>query len=312
MLVNRISLGMGAAIAACAFWGLVFLAPKLTPGFTPLQLSAGRYLAYGLVAATLIAPSWRRLRLALTWTEWRALIWLSLAGNIIYYLFLAKAVQAGGVAMPSLIIGLLPIAVTLVGSRDRHAVPLRRLAPSLALSAAGLACISWQSLATGGHESLVGVFCALGALVSWTMYAVNNSRWLARLHKISAQDWSLLTGVVTGALALLLAAPAFWAQRTHGHTEWMHFAGVIGAIAIFCSVIGNALWNYASRALPLALMGQMIVFETLFAALYGYVWEQRWPTTAESLAMLLLIAGVISCAAAHRSPAPASGMAEPV
>jgi len=38
-------LGIGAGITAGAFWGLVFLAPLLTPGFTPLQLSAGRYIA---------------------------------------------------------------------------------------------------------------------------------------------------------------------------------------------------------------------------------------------------------------------------
>lgn len=49
-------LGIGAGVLAGSFWGLVFLAPILVPGFTPLQLSAGRYLAYGLVAAVLVAP----------------------------------------------------------------------------------------------------------------------------------------------------------------------------------------------------------------------------------------------------------------
>ena len=59
-------LGIGAGIAAGAFWGLVFLAPELVPGFTPLQLSAGRYLAYGIVAALLVARAWPRLRHSLT------------------------------------------------------------------------------------------------------------------------------------------------------------------------------------------------------------------------------------------------------
>jgi drug/metabolite transporter (DMT)-like permease len=48
------------------------------------------------------------------------------------------------------------------------------------------------------------------------------------------------------------------------------------------------------------MTGQMIVFETLFALLYGFLWEGRWPTGLEWLAMGLLIAGVLSCASAHR------------
>ena len=47
---------MGSGIAAGALWGLVFLAPQLLAGFSPLQLSVSRYLAYGTVAALLLAP----------------------------------------------------------------------------------------------------------------------------------------------------------------------------------------------------------------------------------------------------------------
>jgi drug/metabolite transporter (DMT)-like permease len=75
-------------------------------------------------------------------------------------------------------------------------------------------------------------------------------------------------------------------------------------VAILCSVVGNALWNHASRLLPLTMTGQMIVFETLFALLYGFIWEERLPTGLEWLAMALLIAGVLSCASAHRERAP--------
>jgi drug/metabolite transporter (DMT)-like permease len=303
MTHNRTWLGIGSGIAAGALWGLVFLAPQLASGFQPLQLSAGRYLAYGIVAAALIAPSLPRLARSLGRREWQALFLLGLSGNIIYYLFLASAVQAGGVAMPSLVIGLLPIAITLVGSRDRHALPLRRLLPSLGLGAAGLACIAWESLARSGLGSLFGLVCALGALVSWTVYAVTNSRWLARLDGVSAHEWNLALGVVTGLQALVLAVPAFAGQGVaHSPAQWLEFAGVVTAVAICCSIIGNALWNVASRTPPLALTGQMIVFETLFAAFYGFLWEARWPTHLETAALVLLVAGVVSCARAHRQP----------
>jgi drug/metabolite transporter (DMT)-like permease len=305
MLVKQVKqmwFGIGAGVLAGAMWGLVFLAPKLVPGFTPLQLSAGRYLGYGLIAAVLVVPSWRRLRRQLTWRDWRGLAGLALCGNIVYYVFVASAVQAGGVQMVSLVIGLLPVAITLAGRRDRHAVPLRRLLPSLLLGLAGLACIAWQALSTNGpgQGSPFGLLCALGALASWTIYAVANSRWLARIEGISSHEWSLLIGVVTGLEAIVLALPAWLTAPANPGSDWLAFAGVVGAVALFCSVIGNGLWNAASRALPLALTGQMIVFETVFGALYGFLWEGRWPTPVEVAAMVLLLAGVVSCAAVHR------------
>jgi drug/metabolite transporter (DMT)-like permease len=117
-------------------------------------------------------------------------------------------VQSAGIATTSLIIGFLPVAVTILGSRDRDAVPLRGLAPSLLLCAAGAVCIGWQALsrtASGdaGRE-LIGFACAIGALVAWTAYAVGNARALNRLDRVSVHDWNLLTGVVTGAQAAAL------------------------------------------------------------------------------------------------------------
>jgi drug/metabolite transporter (DMT)-like permease len=302
---NAIALGIGAGMAAGALWGSVFLAPKLVPDFSALQQSAGRYIAYGLLSAVLIAPRWRSLRTTIGWSEWRALIWLSVRGNLLYYVFLAEGVLLAGVAATTLIIGFLPVAVTIIGSRDHGAVPLRKLVVSLALGLAGIVCVGWQSL--GGvpdgdtARRLTGLLCAAGALVSWTSYAVSNSRWLARLHHVSSHEWSLLTGVATGALAVLLAVPAFLSGGAHDAAAWTRFGAVAGGVAIFASVIGNAFWNRASRLLPLTMTGQLILFETLFALLYGFLWEQRWPTMTETLAIALLSTSVLSCATAHRT-----------
>ena len=300
--------GVSCGVAAGAAWGLVFLAPELVPSFTPLQLSAARYLAYGLIAAALVLPRWGALTRQLGRAEWRALFCLSILGNILYYVLLASAVQLGGMAMTSLVIGFLPVAVTVIGSRGAGAVPLRQLGPSLALGTAGIACIGWQAIATATDvppaTRVLGFACAVGALASWTAYAVANSRWLARLPQVSAHDWSLLTGVVTGAQALVLAVPAFLFADLAAHTQadWLRFVGVSAGVALLASVIGNGLWNKASRLLPLTLMGQMIVFETLFALLYGFIWEARLPTALEAAAMLLVTSAVLSCLSAHRAP----------
>lgn len=295
-------MGIACGMAAGALWGLVFLAPELANGFTPLQLSAGRFLAYGVFAAALLWPRWGALKAQLAARDWRALCALSFLGNALYYVLLANAVQRGGIAMTSLVIGFLPVAVTVIGSRESQAVPLRRLAASLLFGLAGVACIGWESL--GGQSArgdLVGVLCAFGALVSWTLFAIGNSRQLARLPQVSAHDWNLAIGVVTGAQAVLLLLLA-WLLDSNEHTasQWWRFIAVVTGVALAASIAGNALWNRMSRMLPLTMVGQMILFETLFALLYGFLWEQRLPTPWEMAAMLLVVAGVLSCVRAHR------------
>jgi drug/metabolite transporter (DMT)-like permease len=314
---GKIVLGVTNSLAAGALWGLVFLAPQVLDDFSPMQLAAARYLAYGVAAALLLAPRWRVVLPQLGRAEWGALAWLSVLGNILYYVLLASAVQWAGGASTSLIIGLLPLVVTVVGARDAGAIRFMALAPPLLLSLCGVALVGVESLlaeagrpATGDSIWLraAGLLCACGALISWSAYSIGNSRWLARRPQISAHDWSLLTGIATGALALLLVLPAFWQGPVHTGAAWLRFWGVNVSVAILASVVGNALWNRASRLLPLTLMGQMIVFETMFALLYGFLWEQRLPGKLEVLAILCLLTGVLWCASLHRrqsSPAQA-------
>ncbi len=310
---NRTATGIACGMGAGALWGLAFLAPELARDFTPLELSIGRYIAYGLISVMLLMPRLRRLLRHISGSGLIALCWLSLTGNILYYILLANAVQIGGIAMASLVVGFLPVAVTIIGSREKAAVPLMKLAPSLLLCASGAVCIGWQSLAgaASGPEAgttdmprLIGFLCAIGALISWTCYAVGNSRWLHRLGTVSAQDWNLLIGVVTGIQAVLLIPVALLSGHPgHSMAEWTQFAAVAAGVAVLASIFGNALWNQMSRLLPLTMVGQMILFETLFALLYCFIWEHRLPTTLETAAFILLIFSVTTCLAAHRRPA---------
>ena len=311
--ISSTIIGIICGIGAGVLWGFAFLAPELVRAFSPLQLTIGRYLSYGVISALLIVPRWRTLSPKIARREWRALAWLALTGNTLYYLLLSSAVQLGGIAMTSLVIGFLPVAVTIIGSRDRDAVPLRKLTFSLLLCASGAICIGWQAVALpvpgspgspGSVAQVAGLLCAIGALISWTSYAVGNSRCLGRLDNVSVHDWNLLTGIVTGAQAFVIIPIALLLNTTHhSGLAWAQFAGVSIGMAVLASIVGNTLWNRMSRLLPLTLVGQMILFETLFALMYGFLWEQRLPTLLETTAFLLVALSVISCIAAHRRPA---------
>lgn len=295
--------GVAYGVMAGALWGMVFLVPRVLPDFSPLLLSAGRYTMYGLVSLAAALPVMRSLVTRLTREDLGALVKLAVVGNLLYYLLLTAAVHLIGIAPASLIVGVLPVTVTLLGRRDRGAVPLARLAWPLAMVMAGIACINVDvfTVADGTPASvatrLIGLACAVGALGCWTWFAVENTRYLQRQTHFSGNEWSVLWGVVTGALgaALWLVIGVLPSEGLQGeladgrwHTFWMLNLG----LAVGASWLGNGLWNAASKRLPLTLSGQMIVFETLFALLYAFIYDQRLPRPLEIAAILLLVAGV--------------------
>ena len=85
--------------------------------------------------------------------------------------------------------------------------------------------------------------------------------------------------------------------------RWQSFWLVNLVLAVVASWLGYTFWNASTRRLPLTLSGQMVVFETLFALVYGFVYIQRLPTLLEGFAILLLLGGVCAAVARHGKPA---------
>jgi len=245
--------GMLCGLLAGAMWGMVFIVPTLLPAFSPLELALGRYTAYGLFAASLTARRLPALLRQLDRSDYLVLLRHALSGNIVYYMLLALGVKLAGVAPTSLIIGLLPISITLLGRKDHGAVPLRRLALPLLVVAAGIVCINvdvfTQHGGDGGTQKLLGVACAAGALACWSWYAIDNARYLKRQHHFSSGDWSALYGLCSGLIALLIGALAlavFHADVTGAAglasgRHWPLFWIVNALLALGASVIGNHL-----------------------------------------------------------------------
>lgn len=301
---------------AGAAWGLVILTPTLLPEFSPLLLSCARYSLYGLVSLLIALPVAPRLLRRLTLDDTLKLVQLALTGNIVYYLLLASAIQLAGVATAALIVGVVPVTVTLLGRRDAGAVPLRRLAVPLLLVVAGIACINLETLLFDPApqrplgERLLGIACAFAALLCWTWFAAANARCLKQ-SRFDSGEWSTLWGIVTGLLAALLWLGASLLLPDSLRVEaseqrWTAFWLLSLSSAVLGSWLANLLWNAASRRLPLTLTGQLIVFETLFSLLYGFLYLQRLPTLLEGFAIALLLGGVCAAVWRHGRPATAA------
>lgn len=296
MTARTYGMGIAAGLAAGALWGITFIAPHIAPGFGAITISIARFVIYGGFSLALLladrAPMGKLLR-----AHGAMLFVLSMTSSVIYFLLMTIAVQRIGAALTALIIGCLPITVPLTGAwRDGRL--LRRIAPALLLIAAGLIVIQQPALAgLRAWPDGFGLLCAFGALAVWNAYALLNARYLSRHPGIGSGEWASLTGLMTlpglPLIAILLPLSGETWPPLGDAAAWLGLLVMALATGIGSAWISAWLWNIASRSLPMALAGQLIVSETVFALLYAFALEQRWPTMQESLAMLLVISGVL-------------------
>ncbi|ACS85090.1 DMT family transporter [Musicola paradisiaca] len=299
--------GIFFALSAGLMWGLVFVAPLLVADYPAALQSTARYLAFGLVALPLAWLDRTRLR-QLQRADWLEALKLAAVGNLLYYLFLASAIQRTGAPVTSMIIGTLPVVMAvsanLLYSRHEGKLSWKRLAPALLAIAAGLLLVNIAELELTAPTSLShylsGIALALLALACWTWYPLRNARWLKQNPATTPATWATAQGIMTLPLALAgfvlvngylaLTAPAF--SLPFGPDPWVFIALMI-AIGLLSSWLGTLCWNAASQRLPTVLVGPLLVFETLSALAYTFLLRQAWPPLMALAGILCLIVGVI-------------------
>jgi len=300
---RKLGLGTLCALGAGLCWGIVFVAPLMLADYPPMMLAFGRYLAFGLITLPI---AWRdRQRLAaLSAADWSAALELAASGNIVYYLCLAAAIQLADAPLPTMIIGTLPVVIAIVANLHEGHLPWPRLAPSLAVIAAGIALVNRHELAMlDGQRNAesygLGAIAALGALAAWTWYPVRNARWLRKRPQLASSTWASAQGLATLPLAALgMLAAGIWYALRGGFAFPLGprpaaYVALMLLIGLMASWVGTLLWNRASKLLPTALAGQLIVFETLAAFGYAFVWHGAMPSWDMLAGIALLMIGVV-------------------
>ncbi|HZW13708.1 MAG TPA: DMT family transporter [Noviherbaspirillum sp.] len=300
--------GFLCALGAGLMWGLVFVAPLMLPDYPGLVLSFGRYVGFGLIA---LIPAFldRRRIAALTRADWVAALKLSLVGNILYYAALATGIQLADAPLPAMLIGTLPVIISIFSNwspgHPSEAVAWKRLAPSLLIILVGLLLVNAGELAQlDGKRSIsdyaLGCFITLGALAAWTWYPIMNARHLKQHSHIGSSTWSTVQGLATLPLALAgLAGYGVYVAASGSGYDFplgprpLPFIGLMLTLGLCASWLGTMLWNKASQHLPTSLAGQLIVFETLSALLYAFIWRGAAPTLSVLAGIALLCVGVM-------------------
>ncbi len=304
--------GILAGLAAGALWGLVFVAPRMvlgddsaSTGFSSVDLTAGRFLSYGFIAAVLMFFGLRTKKLP-TMQQALAALGLSFLGFTGYYLLLVLAINDAGTELPTLIIGTIPIWVMFLGRQQ--GLSFRSLLPGLLLTAAGLVLMAYVQLQGQADIQITpptnywrGIAYALASMVSWTIFGLYNSAWLKKHTEVSAADWANWLGVATG-----LGAWVLWLfagsdlKPMLSDSKIIPFAIICIATGLGSAWLATIFWNIASQRLSASLCGQLIVSETVFALIYSSWWDGQLPAGLAVFASVLFVLGILASIKAHR------------
>lgn len=318
--------GVGFALAAGLMWGLVFVAPLMLPEYPAALQSVARYLAFGLLCLPLAWFDRTGLK-ELTRADWLEALKLAAVGNLLYYLLLASSIQRTGGPLSTMFIGTLPVVIAIVANRrnaqrDGH-LPWRRLWPSLALIGLGIALVNQVEVEAlmAQHQPDVlgyawGAVLALGAVACWTWYPLRNADWLRNHPGRNPRAWATAQGLATLPLALSGYVLLWASMAVAGEGFPMplgprpgFFVFLMVSVGLLASWLGTLCWNEASQRLPTALVGQLIVFETLAALTFAFLWRGEWPAPLTLAGIGTLLAGVLW--AVRIKPVPAVTEAPP-
>lgn len=288
-----------AAILSGAIWGVSFLAPHALGENDASTIALFRFLFFGgFSVATLLFR--RKCLPAFIPSDFYWGCGLALLGYSFYYFLLSFGVKNTGVAFATLIIGMLPLTI-LLASVPR--LDIRRLGLPFLLVFTGAVLIPIELFRHGvplasevtSVSRALGLGAAILALISWTAFSVLNSRFLKRRRDWAPLDWSSWLGLFAAATAFFI----FWLGHTGSVLQtlqsaisprflvWTGFMGIMGAW------VATGLWNYASRILPAAIVGQLLVAEMVFGLCFGFLYDRRAPHILEALAIVFLFFGAL-------------------
>ncbi len=295
--------GILYALGACIFWGLIFVIPQFMTGFSPLEITLGRYFFFGAVSSLIFFKDFIKGRCRYPKHIWFKALPLSLASTFLYYIFLILALRYSSPPICALVLGISPVTIALYGNWKQKEIPYRQLIIPSILLTAGLVMVNVPHLETTAMPLIycLGLFYLLISLSSWSWYVVVNSKFLKSHPKVSSSDWVTMVGVATlgWVLVLSIILIPFCSSQIDCNKFFTHSDELerflIGAaiLGLLCSWVGNFLWNKATLYLPVSLAGQLTIFETIFGVTYLFAINQSLPSPIEGIGMVLMLSAIL-------------------
>lgn len=208
-----------------------------------------------------------------------------------------------GVPTSGMLMALIPLNVALRSNRAGNGIvlPWKKLIPPLLLILLGLWVGNIEEFSMvrdcmSASDYWIGFTFSFISMLLWTWFPIKNGQWLIRHPKVPPVVWTTVQGAsifpATLLIFLVMSAERIEAgESLLGPTPGL-FIFLLLVAGIACGWGGMALWNLMSARLPVALSGQMIVFETIFSVIYTLIYRKQAPDWTLVLGLIILLVGV--------------------
>lgn len=294
-------LGISFILLACFFWSLVFVIPIFLQSFHPLEIALGRFFVYGLVSFLYVLLKKRELFSKQYLPYWKKASYFAFLSTILCYTATLSNLQLSGPMIATLIFGMVPICIALVGNWHQKEIPTQKLVFPLFLIMLGIFFAKFKEVDASSVSipmHLLGIFFGLVGLGAWTWYAVANSHFLKKQEDLSIGNWALMMGTAT--FFLVLAFGIFLSPFSENLSKYLTpspemkiFFVASLLLGVLSTWLSFFLWNHGCKRIPISLSGQLMVFEILFALFLIYLLEHRLPSSWELTGMLCMLSGVL-------------------
>ena len=290
-------LGILSILGACLCWGFIFVIPQFLSDYSAIAIAVGRFFFFGLASLVFLVIKKRSLLDKKFFPFWRQASILSFVATIVQYVGLVLCLRYANPSIAALIYGLAPITISLSGTWKKQGFNLKQFFLPGLLTFFGLILINldaFQLTNSSPPEYLFGLFCGFLGLSSWTWYAVANSEFMEKNRGISPLDWVTMFGTTTFCIVsgIILCYLPFSPPKSLQQLgpEFMIGCAILGIVSTYAAFL---FWNEGTKRLPIHLVGQIAVFEMLFALLFIFLIEKRLPLTSETGGILFILAAVL-------------------
>lgn len=298
--------GVASVIIACLFWGMIFVVPAFLEGFSAVEIALGRCLAFGTFSVGLLSFKKRHLIQKFSRNAWTTAFVLALVIYVVHYLSVVLGLRYANAALTTLIIGINPVCLSIYGSIKQKNYSFKSLLWPCVLLTLGLVLVNLPPFIHGDSSTdlysyFAGIFFGLIALATWVWSGVKNADFLQKNPSMTAGDWITMMGVATfilaGTLACILAIIYAGTSHMEKYKELsdeiiIFLCGSI-VLGLLSSWLGGLLWNRAAVRLPMALAGQLAIFETIFGLTFVFIVEGRIPYALEFGGIIVILIGVM-------------------
>ncbi|CDH46781.1 DMT family transporter [Candidatus Contendibacter odensensis] len=271
-------------IIAMVVWGSSFAAMKLAVTvYDPILITFVRLLiASGVFLGLRRGFGPIRYRRG----DWRWLTLMALFEPVLYFALEANALRFTSSAAAATVIALLPLSVALAAQWLLHEVVSGRLYAGLLVSVVGVILLTGTDEQTalspqpwlGNALEFLAMLCAVGYTLAVKRLSAHYSALLLTAAQAFIGSVLYLPLLPFAAIPVVVDGPAMLAV--------LYLGAVVSVLAYLC-------YNYALGQLPASQVAAYSSLIPVFAAFFGWWLVGETLTLVQSIAMLLVLAGVI-------------------